>query len=296
VLFIALRPTQWIKNSFVFAGLVFTGNVTNVPYLRLSLVGFAIFCALASGQYLLNDVKDRKEDRQHPEKSRRPVASGRLTPAFATSWGVILIAGALAAAWWAEPHSGATWVRQHAFFLSTLSYLILTLAYTAGLKHVVILDLFLLASYFVIRAVAGALIIDVKISPWLLICTTLLALFLGLGKRRHELVLLSENAGLHRRSLEDYTLPFIDQLLSIVTAATLVAYALYAFSSETAAVHHGMLVTTPFVMYGLFRYLYLIHVKGKGGSPDKTLLGDAPSIVNFALWTLTILAIFRWGN
>jgi 4-hydroxybenzoate polyprenyltransferase len=281
-----LRPKQWVKNLFLFAALVFTGNVTTLPLLHTSLEAFGVFCALASGLYLFNDVCDRQEDRHHPTKRLRPVASGRLSVGAALAVGAVLILLSL----------GAAWALGRTFFYAVAAYLALTTSYTLGLKRVVILDLLLIAAGFVLRAVAGALAIHVKISPWLLICTTLIALFLGLGKRRHELTVLTEGAGLHRRTLEEYTLPFIDQMLSVVTAATLVAYALYAFSSETAAQHHGMLMTTPFVMYGLFRYLYLIHVKGKGGSPESTLLEDAPSLINFALWTLTVLALFKWGR
>ncbi|MBW3622348.1 MAG: decaprenyl-phosphate phosphoribosyltransferase [Armatimonadetes bacterium] len=285
-LFQGMRPKQWVKNLFVFAGLVFTGNIANLPLLGITLAAFAAFCAVASGLYLINDVRDRNEDRFHPTKKNRPIASGRLTPGFALGASAVLILGALALAWAINPP----------FFAIVILYLILTMAYTAGLKNVVILDLLLLASGFVIRAAAGALAIQVAISPWLLICTTLVALFLGLGKRRHELVLLSEGAGKHRRALEDYTLPFIDQMLSVVTAATLVAYMLYAFNSQTAKEHDWMLLTTPFVVYGLFRYLYLIHVKREGGSPENALLDDRATLINFALWTLTVLAIFKWGH
>jgi 4-hydroxybenzoate polyprenyltransferase len=281
-----MRPRQWIKNVFLFAGMVFTGHTADPAYLIPVLKAFAVFCALSSGLYLYNDIKDRREDRKHPRKRYRPIASGRLTPGFAAFAGTVIIVFSL----W------AAWGLRLAFFYVAFAYLLLTLAYTYGLKRVVLLDLFLLAANFVLRAVAGAVVIQVKISPWLLICTTLIALFLGLGKRRHELVLLSEDAGAHRRTLEEYNLPFLDQLLSIVTAATLMAYALYAFSSETAESHHQrMLLTAPFVMYGLFRYLYLIQVKSKGGSPEETILEDPASLVNFFLWTVTVLAIFKWG-
>ena len=281
-----MRPKQWIKNIFLFAGLIFTGNIANLPLLGITLAAVMVFCAVASGLYLINDVRDRNEDRLHPKKKHRPIASGRLTPGFALGASVVLLAGGLAAAWAINLE----------FFAIVVTYLALTMAYTFGLKEVVILDVLLLASGFVIRAAAGALAIEVPISAWLLICTTLVALFLGLGKRRHELVLLAEGAGKHRRSLQEYTLPFIDQLLSVVTAATLVAYMLYAFNSQTAKEHHWMLLTTPYVVYGLFRYLFLIMVKGGGGSPESTLLEDKASLINFALWTLTVLAIFKWGR
>ena len=280
-----MRPRQWVKNLFVFAGLVFTGNVLNRPLLDRTGLAFVVFCALSSGLYLINDVVDRREDRRHPEKRRRPVASGRLRPALALGAGFALVVGGTTAAWFLE------W----RFFCLAVAFDLLTLLYTLGLKHVVLLDLFLVAANYVIRAAAGAWVIHVPISPWLLICTTLIALFLSLGKRRHELSILEERAGLHRRSLDDYTIPFIDQMLSVVTSATLVAYALYAFNSETAHAHHGMMLTAPFVMYGLFRYLLLIE-RGRGGSPESTLLGDVPSLLNFTLWAATVLAIFRWGG
>ncbi len=281
-----LRPRQWVKNLFLFAGLVFTGNVGNSRALLTAWDGFALFCVLSSALYLFNDVWDRQEDRRHPVKRRRPVASGRLTTGFALLASLALTVAGLVGAWGMG----------RGFFYAAAAFVALTLAYTVALKRVVILDLLLIAANFVLRAAAGALAIHVKISPWLLILTTLIALFLGLGKRRNELIVLDENPGRHRRSLDDYTLPFVDQMLSVVTAATLVSYALYAFNSETATRRHGMMLTSPFVLYGLFRYLYLIHVKGKGGSPETSLLEDPPSLINFALWTLTVLAVFRFGR
>ncbi len=278
----SMRPKQWLKNVFLFAGLVFTLDKRHpLPDVLLALAGFALFCLLSSSVYLLNDVADRAQDRLHPKKRDRPIAAGLVSPVLA-AWcaaGMALaaLAGSLALDW--------------RFGGIASLYFAITLAYSFWLKHVVIVDVLTLASGFVLRAVAGALVIHVTISPWLLVCTTLFALFLGLAKRRHELVLLAGDAGRHRKILDEYSVEMLDQMITIVTSSTLMAYSLYTFNSETASRHRSLMGTIPFVIYGIFRYLYIVQKKGGGGSPATDLLEDAPLMANFVLWGLTVATI-----
>jgi len=274
----ALRPRQWMKNVFVFAGLIFSQNMFNPRDDLLVLAAFAIFCALSSSVYLVNDLVDIEQDRCHPVKCKRPLPSGRLRPGTALLMAVLLGAGGLAASALVTP----------AFLWVALSYLALNLAYNFVLKQVVILDVLSIALGFVLRAVAGAAAISVAISQWLLICTVLLALFLALSKRRHELVLLDATAVNHRRILAEYSPYLLDQMISVVTASTLVTYCLYTTAPETVRKFHtsNLVYTVPFVLFGIFRYLYLVHRKDEGGSPERTIT-DLPMMVNLALWLIT---------
>lgn len=278
----SMRPKQWIKNCFLFAGLLFTLDHRHPPMdVLLVLIGFALFSLLSSSVYLLNDIADRVQDRLHPAKRHRPIAAGQVPPALAAWCAGALALGSLA----------GSLALNREFGLIACLYFLVALAYSFRLKHVVIVDVLTLASGFVLRAVAGALVISVRISPWLLVCTTLFALFLGLAKRRHELVLLAGDASRHRKILDEYSIEMLDQMITIVTSSTLMAYSLYTFSSETGKGHRSLMITIPFVIYGIFRYLYIVQKKGGGGSPATDLLEDTPLFVNLVLWALTSAAI-----
>jgi 4-hydroxybenzoate polyprenyltransferase len=243
-------------------------------------IAFIIFCLLSGSVYTLNDLLDVKQDRTHPKKSQRPLASGKLQPPIAIVSGSILVLLSLANAFWLNTNFG---------FIA-LGYFILQIAYSTVLKHIVILDVLAVSIGFVLRAIAGAEVINVPISSWLLVCTILLALFLSLGKRRHEIILLEDNAANHRKILYEYSPALLDQMISVVTASTVVAYALYTMSAETINKFQtdNLKFTIPFVLYGIFRYLYLIHQKSEGGSPEKILLNDRPLLINIILYLLTV--------
>jgi 4-hydroxybenzoate polyprenyltransferase len=279
---VSLRPRQWSKNLFVFAGLVFAQKLFT-PAAALAVGAFAIFCGLSGAIYLLNDVADRPRDRLHPTKRSRPIAAGRLRPGVAIAVAVLLIAGGLAA-------SAALGWR---FAFTATVYVALLCAYSGWLKHVVIVDVLVVSIGFVLRAVAGALAIDVEISGWLLICTILIALFLALGKRRHEYITLAGAAERHRPILHEYSEPLLDQMIAVVTASTLTAYALYTMSPETVAKFqtHWLPATLPFVLYGIFRYLYLLYRRQLGGSPAELVFTDRALFVNTALWVASVLVI-----
>jgi 4-hydroxybenzoate polyprenyltransferase len=282
-LFASLRPDQWHKNLIVFAALIFAVKLLDPAALANASAAFLIFCALSGAVYLINDVSDREQDRLHPIKRMRPIASGDLAPGTALVFAVVLGAAALAAAFQLRPGFG----------VAAASYLALFVVYTRWLKHVVVLDVMAIAIGFVLRAVAGGLVIDVHVSNWLLICTMLGALFLGLAKRRHEITLLADGAKGHRRILEEYDPYLLDQMIGVVAAATMVAYIIYCASPETHAYFgtEWMVLTTPFPIYGLFRYLYLVHRKAGGGSPSDMLLSDRPLLACVLLWGLTAVAI-----
>jgi 4-hydroxybenzoate polyprenyltransferase len=282
-LIVSVRPNQWTKNLIVFAALIFARQLLDPAALALASAAFLIFCALSGVVYLVNDVADREADRLHPQKSGRPIASGALSPGAALGWAAGLGAGALAAAFALRP----------AFGIAAAAYLALFALYTHTLKHIVILDVMAIAVGFVLRAVAGGLIIGVPISDWLLVCTILLALFLGLAKRRHEITLLADGAPGHRPILEEYDPYLLDQMIAVVAAATLVAYIIYCTSPDTHARFSTdwLVLTTPFPIYGIFRYLYLIHRKRGGGSPSEMLLQDRPLLGCVALWGLAVVVI-----
>jgi 4-hydroxybenzoate polyprenyltransferase len=279
----SVRPQQWTKNLFVFAGLLFSGRLLDRAAWGPALAAFVIFCGLSGVVYLVNDVLDRAADAQHPVKRHRPIASGALPVGVALVTALILAAACIA---------GATAVNDD-LAMAAVGYVVLLATYSATLKHYVIIDVLTLSAGFVLRAVAGAVAIAVPFSPWLLVCTTLLALFIGLSKRRHELTLLSGGAAGHRPILQEYSPYLLDQMISVVTAATLVAYSLYTFSSETA-VRLGsdrLGLTIPFVLYGIFRYLYLVHQRNEGGSPSELLLTDRPLLVCVALWVAAVVLV-----
>jgi 4-hydroxybenzoate polyprenyltransferase len=279
---VSLRPRQWVKNLFVFAGLIFAQKLFT-PLVWPALAAFGLFCALSGAIYLFNDVADRERDRIHPKKRLRPIASGALAPGIAVTIGVVLLGGSLGLAFLLSPGFGAT----------ALAYAALLVAYSAGLKQVVIVDVLVVAVGFVLRAIAGAVAIDVEISGWLLICTILLALFLALGKRRHEYVTLDDDAARHRPILLEYSQSLLDQMIAVVTASTVTAYALYTMSPETVAKFRTrwLPATLPFVLYGVFRYLYLLYRRQLGGNPSELFLNDRALLLNTLLWMAAVLAI-----
>ena len=279
---VSLRPRQWVKNLFVFAGLVFSQRLFT-PSAWMALAAFAIFCGLSGAIYLVNDVADRDKDRLHPRKRERPIASGLLpVPAALAAGGGLVVVGLAAAAWLSPPLA-----------VAALAYVALLTLYSVWLKHVVIVDVITVASGFVLRAVAGAVAIDVAISGWLLICTILIALFLALGKRRHEYLTLEGDAVRHRPILAEYSAGLLDQMIAVVTASTVTAYALYTMSPETVAKFHTSLLpaTLPFVLYGIFRYLYLLYRRQLGGNPSELFLHDRALLVNTICWVVAVLLI-----
>ena len=278
----SLRPKQWVKNLFVFAGVIFSQQLFT-PLFWPALGAFALFCVLSGSMYLLNDVADAEKDRLHPTKRFRPVASGALPRGGALALGVGLLVASLAGS------VALSW----RFGLVAAGYGVLLTAYSVWLKHLVILDVLAVAVGFVLRAVAGAVAIDVEISGWLLICTVLIALFLAVGKRRHEYLTLSGNAAAHRPILAEYSEGFLDQMIAVVTASTVTAYALYTMSPETVAKFHTRLLplTLPFVLYGIFRYLYLLYRRQLGGNPSDLLLNDQALLLNTVLWMLSLLVL-----
>jgi len=282
-LLISLRPGQWTKNLLVFAGLLFAKRLFDPAAVADAMAAFTIFCALSGAVYLVNDILDREIDRRHPTKARRPIASGALPVGVAASTSAVLTGSGLLGAFVINSKFG--WV--------AAGYLALQVLYSAKLKHIVILDVLTIAIGFVLRAVGGAFAIDVEISQWLLVCTILLALFIALAKRRHELVLLADGATGHRPILGEYSAYLLDQMISVVTASTLVAYIFYTISPETQEKFGTALLelTIPFPIYGIFRYLYLVHRREGGGSPAELLLTDRPLLSCVALWAASVAFI-----
>ncbi len=287
-LFVSLRPSQWTKNLIVFAALLFGQRgggpaFVDPPSIARAIAAFVIFCGLSGVVYLINDVADREKDRLHPLKRRRPIAAGAVSPSLAIATAVVLAAGTLAGAYALRP----------AFALVSLAYVGLLALYSGPLKHVVIIDVLTIAIGFVLRAVAGGVAIDVRIDHWLLILTILLALFLALSKRRHELVMLADGATGHRPILEEYSPYLLDQMIAVVTASTLVTYVISTVSEETVQKYHTdyLGLTLIFPLYGIFRYLYLVHQKEGGGSPSDMLLNDRPLLACVALWAVSVAAI-----
>jgi 4-hydroxybenzoate polyprenyltransferase len=279
LLITAARPQEWIKNIFLFAALLFSKNLLNLTLSLKVVVAFGLYCLSAGGVYFINDILDCNEDRHHPQKSTRPIASGALPIALAAPVAVCMFVVAV---------SGAL-LLSLPFGLITICYILLNLAYSKWLKHVVILDVFVIASGFVLRVVAGAVVIDVTISDWLLICTLLLALFLGFSKRRYELLTLEKDASRHRPVLTEYNPLFLDMMIGIVTASTVMGYTLYTISDETVR-RFGtdrLILTVPFALYGIFRYLYLVYHQNYGGNPAHVLLTDGPLLINVILWAIT---------
>lgn len=276
-----LRPKQWTKNLLVFASLIFSIKIVTLSMFLNCIAGFILFCLVSGCVYVLNDYIDQEVDRNHPDKCHRPIASGRLKPNRALLFGCFLLVGSL----------GVAFVLDMRFSLLLLGYFIINVAYSMRLKHVVIVDIMVIAIGFVLRAIGGGLVIAIDFTPWFLICTMLLALFLAISKRRHELYLLSVNKGEHRRVLEQYSTELLNQLNSIVTTAAIMSYSLFTFTSGHT-IH--LMWTIPLVMYGIFRYLYLIHMEGKGGKPEEVLLEDSHILATVMLFAVMIVVILYY--
>ncbi len=281
----SLRIRSWTKNLFVFAGILFGNHWDDPRAIGLTALGALGFCLLSSSVYLTNDIADRDRDKCHPEKKSRPIASGALPVSIASVAAFLLATGVLITSWILAP--------TYALVLSI--YLIMQLAYSFKLKHVVILDVLIIAAGFVLRALAGVTLAmdagysDISISHWLIVCTFFLAVFLAFAKRRYEVVSLGDNAAGHREILEEYSISLLDELMGIATAASIIGYSIYSVSQRTMElVSTKLWVTIPFVVYGVFRYLYLIHIKGHGGSPDRILLTDKPLLLNILLWVIAV--------
>jgi 4-hydroxybenzoate polyprenyltransferase len=271
------RPKQWTKNGFVLAGVVFGGEALSASSVISALLAFVAFCALSGAVYAGNDVLDVEEDRKHPLKRHRPVASGVISPRSAIVFAIVLAAAGLALGFFVNPGVG----------LAGVAYLALQVLYTSLLKHTAILDVMSISTGFVIRALAGVAAVEVRISPWLIVCTGLLTLFLGFSKRRHELAALGERAVAHRKNLRDYSVPMLDEMMNIMISATIIAYTLYTFF-EYENVY--MMASIPFVIYGVFRYMLLVHRDG-GGNPDTLLLRDRPLQITLLLWLAVVMTV-----
>lgn len=277
-----MRPKQWLKNVFVFAALVFDGQLISPASLLITLTAALLFCLASSLVYIINDLADIKSDRQHPTKQHRPLASGQLSQRTAIITAIILGLITFPIAFILDLGLG----------LIVLSYFILMLAYSLWFKHVPLIDVMIIAAGFVLRVAAGLVIIETKLfSPWLFVATVFLALFIGLGKRRAEIELLDTDASSHRRVLDGYSLELLDQLLTIVLSTTLMTYCLYTFSAADLPGNYVMMLTIPFVIYGLFRYLYLVRIEHSGGAPEDIVITDRPMQATIALWGLTVLLI-----
>jgi len=282
-LFKTMRPRQWTKNVFIFAALVFDKQLLIFNSFERTVAGFILFCMISSAVYIFNDLADVEADRQHPEKKNRPIASGKLPVSIAWVVGIFLVVISVVVSYILSPIFSAV----------VAGYFLINLAYSKWLKHVPIIDVLIIATGFVLRVGAGVALINVvRFSPWLYVVMTLLALYLGFGKRRAELALLEGGAGSHRKVLDGYTIHLLDQYIMIVSGTTIVAYSLYTFSAPNVENTHTMMLTIPFVLYAIFRYLYLIEVKHAGGAPEEILLSDRPLQVALLLWALLVLAVF----
>jgi 4-hydroxybenzoate polyprenyltransferase len=276
-----MRPRQWVKNFFVFAALVFDSKMLQAGPLIATIAGFFALCLLSSSVYLLNDAVDAEKDRLHPKKRTRPIARGDVSPTLAIVVAAVIGIGTLAASFLLDPVFGGI----------GLLYLAMNVWYSYQLKHVVIVDVLTIAAGFVLRVAAGVPLVNAeRFSPWLFVCMSLLALIIGFGKRRQELVELKGRTST-RAILGEYNLPLLDQIISIVTAAALVAYSFYTFSAPQLPVNHSMMLTIPFVLYGIFRYLYLVHVRGEGGAPEEIVFKDRPIQIAGALWALSVVLV-----
>lgn len=276
-----LRFRQWTKNITIFAALIFANHVHQTQYLVRSIAAFFLFSFGAGAVYIFNDVIDYDHDREHPVKRLRPIPSGKVSLRTAWSVSVVLALAVL----------GISFLFSRPFGVVMLIYMVLQVLYTLRLKKVVIVDVLTISLSFLLRVIAGAYAINVGISNWILVCTMLLALFLALSKRRHELTLLERNADMHRISLRDYSPYLLDQMIGVVTSATLVAYIIFTLSAETIEKFGNLVVTVPFVLYGIFRYLYLVHMKDKGGQPEEALLTDIPLQIDIILYGIVVVAI-----
>ncbi len=280
-----MRPKQWVKNVVLFAAIVFDRqfNPAHVPQILHTIIGFVIFCLLSGIIYIINDIADVEADRKHPQKCNRPIASGKLPVNFALSVAILLTLILIPISYFLS----------YSFCLICLAYLGLNLAYSKWLKHIPLLDVLTIAMGFVLRVGGGVTLIHVaRFSPWLYVVITLGSLYIGFGKRRAELALLTTEANSHRRVLEGYTIPLLDQYITIVSATTILAYSLYTFSAPNLPDNHVMMLTIPFVLYGIFRYLYLVQVEHSGGAPEEVFLSDRPMQIVVVLWGLTVMMIF----
>ena len=280
----AMRLRQWTKNGFIFFALIFDRQLLIPESFWRTIAGFFLFCLVSSAVYLFNDIADVEADRNHPEKKSRPIASGKLPVNVALSAAVLLVLLAIPLGYLLSP--------QFAWVLA--AYLFINLLYSRWLKHVSILDVLIISSGFVLRVVAGVLLIYPveRFSPWLYMITILFSLYIGLGKRRAEMNLLAQGASAHRKVFEGYTIPLLDQYITIVSSMTIVAYSLYTFSAPNLPENHSMMLTIPFVVYGIFRYLQLIQIGHAAGSPDEVALKDRPLQITMLLWGLAVIAIF----
>lgn len=273
---VSMRPKQWYKNLVIFIGIIFSINLLNLNLWIDVIAAFTIFCILSGSIYILNDILDLEKDKSHPKKKKRPLASGRLKVSHALTCAIILICIAL---------SGA-YLLNLQFFIISVAFFILMLIYSFFLKEIIIVDIMVISIGFVLRAMAGALAIGVYVSPWLIICAFLLALFLALGKRRHELVLLKENASNHRKILGEYSTEMLDQMINITTSALIMSYSLYTFFSGNIYI----MITIPFAFYGLFRYIFLVHAKNMGGEPEM-LFKDKGMVISIVLWVIVVVCV-----
>jgi 4-hydroxybenzoate polyprenyltransferase len=278
-----MRPRQWPKNIFVFAALVFDKQLLILHAFERTAAGFVLFCMISSAVYIFNDLADIEADREHPVKKNRPIPSGKLPIGAAWTAGILLVSISLIIGY----------LLSAPFAMVLATYFLLNLAYSKWLKHILILDVLILAAGFVLRVGAGVTMIHVeRFSPWLYVVMTLLALYLGFGKRRAELALLATDASSHRKVLNNYSIPLLDQYIMIVSGTTIVAYSFYTFSAPNVPANHSMMLTVPFVLYAIFRYLYLVQVKHAGGAPEEILLSDRPLQISLVLWALVVLAVF----
>jgi 4-hydroxybenzoate polyprenyltransferase len=282
-----LRPRQWIKNGLVFMALLFDQKLTDWHLLLRTILAFILFCMVSSTVYIINDLVDIDKDKLHPKKRNRALPSGQLKPWFAILAAVGILIVSLPLSFWLDPNFG----------LIIVTYLLLNLAYSFFLKNAVIIDVMVLSSFFVLRVGAGVVVAEAeRFSPWLYVCTIFLALFLAIGKRRHELSYLAENANNHRKSLNDYTFALLDSMIQVVTTSAIIAYSLYTFSAANLPANHTMMLTIPFVIYFVFRYQYLVHVKGEGGAPEMLLYTDRPLLLDVLLWGLSVVLILYVFN
>jgi 4-hydroxybenzoate polyprenyltransferase len=281
-LLISMRPKQWTKNLFIFVALLFDLKLFDLTYVARTVAAFILFCVLSGSVYLINDLTDVEKDRQHPVKRNRPLASGKLSRSWALGAAVVLPIIALALSFLLDPGFG----------LIGLVYFVMQLAYSFGLKNVVIVDVLIIAAGFVLRVAAGSVVAEAaRFSPWLYVCMSLLALFLGFGKRRNELSVLGDNAHGHRKVLQEYTPELLDQMMALVTSSLVIAYSLYTFSAENLPSNKSMMLTIPFALYSIFRYLYLVHQRNLGGSPEEILIGDAPFVLSNLCWGAAVFLI-----
>jgi 4-hydroxybenzoate polyprenyltransferase len=277
-----MRPKQWTKNVFVLAALVFDAKLLVPHFLIKGVLAFALFCAISSAVYLINDLVDVEKDREHPAKRNRPLASGQLAPSVAVAAALTLVIASLL----------VSYLLDRSFASVAAAYLLLMILYSLWLKNIVLVDVLTVAGGFMLRVAAGVAVVQAaRFSPWLYLCTVFGALFIAISKRRHELVLLSENANAHRSIFDEYNIALLDDMIRMVTASTAMAYSLYTFSAPNLPQNHAMMLTIPFVLYALFRYMYLIQVKGEGGTPEDLILRDKPLLLVIALWGLAAIVI-----